>query len=85
MYIVQCTLYILLVTKITAAQNEIALSYHRVRGLFFLADIFVTTTVLTTNDMTCNAYFCRRYKAKSLTLKLFTGITLIIAWHISSK
>ena len=26
--------------KITAGQNEIALSYHRVRGLYFLAVIF---------------------------------------------
>ena len=35
-------LYILL-TKITAAQNEVALSYHRVRGLYFLAVVFSAT------------------------------------------
>ena len=32
--------YILL-TKTTAAQNEAALSYHRLRGLYFLAVVFV--------------------------------------------
>ena len=36
--------YILL-TKITAAQNGVALSYHNVRGLYFLAVIFVGTIV----------------------------------------
>ena len=30
-------------TKITAAQNEVTLSYHRVRGLYFLAVIFTAT------------------------------------------
>ena len=28
----------ILLTKTTAAKNEVALSYHRVRGLYFLAD-----------------------------------------------
>ena len=36
--------YILL-TKKTAAQNEVALSYHRVRGLYFLAVVFAATIV----------------------------------------
>ena len=35
-----------LLTKITAAQNEVALSYHSVRGLYFLAAVFAATTVL---------------------------------------
>ena len=30
-------------TKTTAAQNEDALSYHRVRGLYFLTVIFAAT------------------------------------------
>ena len=34
-----------LLTKTTDAQNEVALSYHRVRGLYFLAVTFVATTV----------------------------------------
>ena len=34
------THYILL-TKTTVAQNEDALSYHKVRGLYFLAVVFV--------------------------------------------
>ena len=33
-------------TKTTSAQNEIALSYHRVRGLYFLAVVFVSTIFL---------------------------------------
>ena len=32
--------------KITATQNVVALSYHRVRGLYFLAVIFAATIVL---------------------------------------
>ena len=36
--------YILL-TKTTAAQTEDALSYYRVRGLYFLAAVFVATIV----------------------------------------
>ena len=37
----------MLPTKTIAAQNEVALSYHRVRGLYFLAVIFVTTIHIT--------------------------------------
>ena len=36
--------YILL-TKTTAAQTEDALSYYRVRGLYFLAVVFVATII----------------------------------------
>ena len=38
--------YILL-TRTTAAQNEVALSCHRVRGLYFLAVVFVRGIVYT--------------------------------------
>ena len=31
------------ITKINAAQNEVALSYHRVRGLYFLVAAFAET------------------------------------------
>ena len=31
----------ILLTKTTAAQNEVALSYHKVRGLYFLAAVFM--------------------------------------------
>ena len=37
---------IILLTKTTAAQNEDALSYHRVRGLCFLAVVSVATIVI---------------------------------------
>ena len=33
-------------TKTTAAQNEVALSYHSVRGLYFLAVVFVRSIIL---------------------------------------
>ena len=33
--------FIILLTKATAAQNEDTLSYHTVRGLYFLAVVFV--------------------------------------------
>ena len=33
----------ILLTKITAAQNEVAHSYHSVRGLYFLAVVFAAT------------------------------------------
>ena len=38
------TYYTILLTKTTAAQNEVVLSYHIVRGLYFQAVVFVTTT-----------------------------------------
>ena len=36
----------ILPTKTTAAQNEVALSYHKVRGLYFLAVIFAATMIV---------------------------------------
>ena len=35
----------LVLTKIAASQNEVALRYYKVRGLYFLADIFEPTIV----------------------------------------
>ena len=32
-----------LLTKTTTAQNKVALSWHKVRGLYFLAVVFVAT------------------------------------------
>ena len=40
-----CEKYNILLTKTTAAQNEAALSYHRMCGLYFLAVVFVATIV----------------------------------------
>ena len=36
----------ILLTKITAAQNEAALSYDKVRGLYFLAVIFAAHIII---------------------------------------
>ena len=33
----------MLLAKTTAAQNEVALSYHRVRGIYFLTVVFAAT------------------------------------------
>ena len=41
-YVLENTVTIIL-TKITAAQNEVALSYHGMRDLYFLAVIFAAT------------------------------------------
>ena len=38
-------LSIILLIKTTAAQNEVALSYHSMRGLYFLAVVFAATIV----------------------------------------
>ena len=35
----------ILFTKTTAAQNEVALSYYRVRGLYIQAVVFAVTVV----------------------------------------
>ena len=40
-----CKLYIIL-TIISAAQNEAALTYHIVRRLYFLAPIFAATIII---------------------------------------
>ena len=40
----------ILLTKSTAAQNEVALSYHRVRGLYFLAVVFARSIVSYANN-----------------------------------
>ena len=42
---------VILLTKITAEQNEVTLSYHNVRGLYFLAVVFVATI-----DVQCAFY-----------------------------
>ena len=41
-FIDTCTV---LLTKTTAAQNEVALSYLSVRGLYFLAVVFAAITI----------------------------------------
>ena len=42
-----------LLTQITAALTKVALSYHRMSGLYFLAVIFATT-ILTVSDLNFN-------------------------------
>ena len=37
--------FIIVLTKVTAAQNDVALSYHSVRGLDFSTVIFVVTWI----------------------------------------
>ena len=39
----------LLLTKATAAQNEDALSYNSVRGLYYLAVVFVRSIIINTH------------------------------------
>ena len=35
----------MLLTKTTASQNEVALSYHKVRGVYFMVVVFVAIIV----------------------------------------
>ena len=49
------TVYLLL-TKITAVQNEVGISYHTVRGLCFLSVIFA-------RSMFSVSYFCGKSSA----------------------
>ena len=43
----------MLLTKITAAQSEVVLSYHSMRGLYFMAVVFAATIVFTTTGDAC--------------------------------
>ena len=45
----------------TAAQNVDALSYHRLRGLYFLAVVFVTT-ILIQGILRCLQVYCTTRK-----------------------
>ena len=40
-------------TKVTATDNETALSYHIVRGLYFLAVVFVVNIAVFTQNVYC--------------------------------
>ena len=66
---------IILLTKITFTQNEVALSYHRVRGLYFLAVIFAATILCsgtegyTVTNKTINSISCSYHKFVALTNK----------------
>ena len=50
---------IILLTKTTTAQNEVALGYHRLRGLYFPAVVSVTT-------------ICSKIESKFKTKNLYT-------------
>ena len=41
---------VFLLTKITALRNNVALTYHRVRGLYFLVVFFAANISLSTNN-----------------------------------
>ena len=60
-----CDIHSTLLTKTTAARNEVALSYHNVRGLYFLAVIFVGT-ILYIHTILYNIYklFITRMKLR---------------------
>ena len=57
-----------LLTKITAALNEVALSYHTVRGISFLAVIFALTLGVRAANAwnTVGVRLCRYYYLLSL-------------------
>ena len=47
-----------LLTKATAAQNEVAFSYHIVRGLYFLAVVFAANIVIIDDIINVMAMLC---------------------------
>ena len=66
----ECRKYPILITKTTAAQNEVVLCYHRVRGLYFPTVIFVTTTIrYATSDQRVEVTKVQ-YVAEVLSMKL---------------
>ena len=50
--------------KTTAAQNEVALSYRSVRGLYFLAVVFVRSILYTSHNNKWNSYRPTHYDLK---------------------
>ena len=52
----------ILLTKTTAARNEVALSYHKVRGLYFLAVVFAVSIVIL-NPFTVKLYLYLMFNA----------------------
>ena len=66
-------MHIILLTKTTAAQNEVALSYHKVRGLYFLA---VVLRRLYTNVCSQELYIY------SSTLDEFTLSNSTMLYHV---
>ena len=60
------TRYTILLTKTTASQNEVALSYHNVRGLYFLAFVFVGTIIYNMQSL-FTAYIVYKYIHNSIT------------------
>ena len=43
---IKCLFNTILLTKTTAAQNEVALNYNILRGLYFLAVVFVANIIV---------------------------------------
>ena len=66
--------YHILRTKITVAKNEVVLSYHRERRLYFLSVIFAMTIVISHTDNV----FAAEYTSPAVVvpgLSLVTGIS----------
>ena len=57
----------ILLTKITATQNEVALSYHKVRGQYFMAVIFIATILV----IALNVAFQRVFKNHTTYVRAF--------------
>ena len=64
---------IILLTKTTAAQNDFALSYHRVRGLYSLAVDFVATI----GKSRCSTLLTTINKPNILNFHIITNTNLI--------
>ena len=66
---------VVLLTEITAAQKEVAISYHRVSGLYFLTVIFAATIV---------SLICTRFRdaKQNFTITFPTTCSLLVVWEL---
>ena len=67
---IQCIYIYILLTKTTAVQNGVALSYHKVRGLYFLAVVFVRSLYIFFLKLTI-------VHMRGLTIVHMRGLTIV--------
>ena len=77
-------------TKTTAAWNEVALSYYRLRGLYFVAVIFAATMCILyrSYELFCYCYNCDDKQCsikQEMNIKVKVTIMVLIEWEDGKK
>ena len=82
-----CPLATILITKITAAQNIVALSYHRMRRLYFPVVILVVTILIPRSVCDRGIYFYRflRLTESRETYNIFLEFSLTLYCYRNCK